>query len=250
MQERLQKILAGAGAASRRGAEKMILAGRVKVNGLVVRQLGQKADPGLDRIEVDGRPLGRAEEKSYYLFYKPTGYLTTLKDPRGRPSVAEFLSKLENRVYPVGRLDMDAEGLLVLTNDGQLAARLMHPRHHVPKVYRVKVKGLVSGADVERLGAGEIILGDRLVAPAEVEVIKKGRDRTWLRMTLIEGRRRQIKRMCSVVGHPVLKLKRIAFGPLTLGRLAPGEIRRLNPAEVRALKTAAGLSPRNKNQAG
>lgn len=241
MEERLQKVLAEAGVASRRSAERLILAGRVKVNGQVVQTLGVKADPEADLIEVDGQAIARTEDKVYYLFNKPAGYLTTLKDPQGRPTIAKFLAELGPRVYPVGRLDGDTEGLLILTNDGELAARLMHPRHHVPKTYRVKVKGIPSEAALMRLVSGEIMLGDRKAAPAEVEVIKTAEDRTWLALTLIEGRHRQVKRMCSTIGHPVLKLKRIAYGPLTLGRLAPGDVRPLKSDEVRALKIAAGL---------
>ena len=241
MQERLQKILARAGVTSRRGAEKLILAGRVKVDGRVVSALGQKADPEVDRIELDGRRIGSAEELVYYIFYKPPGYLTTLSDPRKRPSIEHFLKDLKFRVYPVGRLDMDAEGLLILTNDGELARRLMHPRFHVPKTYRVKVEGLPNQHALDRLAGGELKLGDRIAAPADVEVIKKGKDRVWLLITLFEGRRRQIKRMCSQIGHPVLKLKRIAYGPLTLGRLKPGELRRLGKEEIKALKASAGM---------
>jgi len=237
--ERLQKILAEAGVASRRRAEKMILAGRVKVNGGIVQLLGHKADPRTDRIEVDGRVLHSPEKKVYYLFYKPVGYLTTLQDPFSRPTIAQFLTEIESRVYPVGRLDLDAEGLLILTNDGELAARLMHPRYHVPKTYQVLVKGLPTDSALDRLSAGGIMLGERPAAPAEVAVVKKEKDRTWLRMTIREGRHRQIKRMCSTVGCPVMKLKRIAFGPLSLGRLTPGALRPLKPAEVEALKKAA-----------
>ncbi|MFH1136804.1 MAG: pseudouridine synthase [Pseudomonadota bacterium] len=241
MEERLQKILAAAGFASRRRAEKMIMAGLVKVNGRVVDRPGTKADPETDLIEVDGKPLRLPEETVYFIFYKPVGFITTLNDPAGRPTIAPFLANLGARVYPVGRLDNDVEGLLVLTNDGELAARLMHPRHHVPKTYRVKVKGLPSRDAIRLLASGTILLGDRPAAPAEVELIKSDQDRAWLHITVIEGRHHQIKRMCSQAGLPVLKLKRISFGPLTLGRLEPGAIRRLKPSEVRELKSAAGL---------
>ena len=241
MEERLQKILSRAGSASRRAAEQMILAGRVRVNGRVVDRLGSKADPAHDRIELDGRPLKTSQELLYYLLYKPPGYITSLKDPQGRPTITAFLAGIKTRVYPVGRLDRDAEGLLVLTNDGELAGRLMHPRHHVPKTYRVKVRGLPSREALARLAGGEIILGDRPAAPAEVSLLKTGRDRAWLKMTLIEGRHHQVKRMCSIVGHPVLKLKRISYGPLELGRIEPGGVRRLGAFEVAALKKAAGL---------
>jgi len=242
MEERLQKILARAGVASRRGAEQLIKAGRVRVNGQVVDQLGCRADTAHDRIEVDGQWVGSAEKKQYFLFYKPTGYLTTLNDPRDRPTIARFLEDFPVRLFPVGRLDRDTEGLLILTNDGELASRLMHPRFHVPKQYRVKVRGHPSADDLERLSSGEMVLGERAVAPAEVEVVKEGKDRTWLLLTLFEGRRRQVRRMCSMIGHPVLKLKRTSYGPLLLGRLKPGEIRPLHPAEVQALAKAAGMT--------
>ncbi|MEW5722491.1 MAG: pseudouridine synthase [Thermodesulfobacteriota bacterium] len=243
MEERLQKIISRAGLASRRGAEKLIREGRVRVNGRVVDHPGGQADPGKDLIEVDGRALPRAEIFHYYLFHKPAGYLTTLEDPRGRPTVAQFFNNLPVRVYPVGRLDMDVEGLLVLTNDGELARRLMHPRFHVPKVYRVKVEGRPTAADLTRLTGGRLLVGDRPAAPARVEIVKTGADRTWLALTLFEGRRRQVKRMCSLIGHPVLKLKRVAYGPLSLGRLAAGRVRELGAEEVKALKAAAGLEP-------
>ncbi|MBW2086671.1 MAG: rRNA pseudouridine synthase, partial [Deltaproteobacteria bacterium] len=163
MKERLQKILAAAGVASRRNAEKLILAGRVRVNKEVVTRLGQKADPQQDVIELDGKRIRPQKKTVYYLFYKPPGYLTTLKDPFGRPTIAEFLSDIKERVFPIGRLDMDAEGLLILTNDGDLSARLMHPRFHVPKSYRVKVKGRLSEATRARLAGGTITLKDRPV---------------------------------------------------------------------------------------
>ncbi|MBU2547254.1 MAG: rRNA pseudouridine synthase, partial [Proteobacteria bacterium] len=180
MEERLQKVLARAGLASRRAAEKMILAGRVRVNGEVIDQLGAKADPERDRIEVDGRPIRTGTPRLYFMFNKPAGFLTTMGDPKGRPTVAGFLAGLGPGIFPVGRLDMDTEGLLILTNDGELAARLMHPRYHVPKTYRVKVEGHPSGRTLASLADGELMIGDRPAAPAEVEVIKRGTDRTWL----------------------------------------------------------------------
>jgi pseudouridine synthase len=241
MEERLQKILAQAGLASRRSAERIIKEGRVKINGTVADQLGVKADPETDMIEVDGRVLNRPEAMAYYMFYKPEGFITSMNDPQGRPTVAEFLNSLPERVYPVGRLDQDAEGLLLLTNDGELARRLMHPRFHVPKVYRVKVRGIPNQAAIRLLKSGRIVLGTRPVAPAEVELIKTGQDRAWLKITLIEGRHRQVKRMCSYAGHPVMKLKRVAYGSLDLGRLASGQIRPLKKEEIASLQSAVGL---------
>jgi pseudouridine synthase len=241
MDERLQKIIAQAGLASRRGAERLIQAGRVRVNGEVVDRLGAKADPSADRIEVDGRPVGAAQPFRYFALNKPYGYITSLKDPRGRPSVAHFIQGLPVRVYPVGRLDMDSEGLLILTNDGELSRRLMHPRYHVPKIYRVKVKGRPGDRDLDRLSGGVLMVGDRPAAPAVVETIKSNEKNTWLDMVLIEGRQRQIRRMCSQVGHPVLKLKRTGYGPIRLDDLKQGAIRPLTEDEILKLKEAAGL---------
>ncbi len=246
MRERLQKILAQAGVASRRQAERIILDGRVKVNKKIISKLGSKVDPENDFIEVDGRRIKPKINKVYYLFYKPAGYLTTLKDPFGRPTISQLITHIKKRVFPVGRLDMDTEGLLLLTNDGELSARLMHPRFHVSKSYRVKVKGQLSDLAQAKLANGTIILGDRPVKPARVEIIKRGQDRTWLLMTLTEGRHRQIKRMCSQVGYPVLKLKRISYGPLKLGRLPRGATRALKETEISALKEAAGLKNQRK----
>jgi 23S rRNA pseudouridine2605 synthase len=241
MEERLQKIIAQAGLASRRGAEKMILEGRVKVNRTVVAQLGRKADPEKDLIEVDGRKIKPSQTYYYYIFNKPAGYLVTMKDTLNRPTISKFLTHLKHRVFPVGRLDMDTEGLLLLTNDGELSARLMHPRYHVPKTYRVKVKGRPSEMALAKLAGGILVLGDTPVKPAVVEVIKQGEDRTWLSVTLTEGRHRQVKRMCSQVGHPVLKLKRTHFGPLKLGRLPTGALRPLTAPEIKALKAEEAI---------
>jgi len=238
---RLQKILAQAGVASRRAAERVIREGRVTVNGQVADQLGVQADPDTDEIRVDDRPL-RLEQPVYYLLNKPAGFLTTLKDPFGRPTITAFLKGIEDRVFPVGRLDADTEGLLLLTNDGDLSARLMHPRYHVPKTYRAKVSGRPSPETLDRLSGGVIVLGDRPVNPAEVTMEKTDRDGAWLRLTLTEGRHRQVKRMCSAVGHPVKKLKRVRFGPLRLGSLPSGAIRALTSGEVAALKSAADRS--------
>jgi pseudouridine synthase len=185
--------------------------------------------------------LGRREKLVYYMFYKPSGCLTPLDDPRGRPTIRPFLAELPVRVFPVGRLDMDVEGLLILTNDGPLARRLMHPSSMVPKVYRVKVEGLPDEADLERLREGRLLLGDRPAAPAGVELLKTARQgaagaRAWLSLTLTEGRRRQVKRMCSAIGHPVLKLKRVSYAGLALGTLRPAMARPLAPKEIDCLK--------------
>ena len=243
-EERLQKIISGAGLCSRRQAERLMAEGRVTVNGQAAVEPGFKADPARAVILVDGRPLGPPEKLVYYMFHKPAGYLTTLDDPRGRPTIKPFLEELPVRVFPVGRLDMDVEGLLILTNDGPLARRLMHPSSLVPKVYRAKVEGLPSEADLARLRDGRLWLGDRPAAAAGAEILKTAREgtagaRAWLRLTLTEGRRRQVKRMCSAIGHPVLKLKRISYAGLELGDLRPAQARPLTPAEARVLKEAA-----------
>lgn len=239
--ERLQKIIAEAGLASRRGAERLIAEGRVQINGRVVSGQGLKADPARDRITVDGRPLPTPQKLQYFMFHKPAGCLTTLSDPRGRPTIKPYLDRLPARVFPVGRLDMDVEGLLILTNDGALAKRLMHPSSQVPKIYRVKVAGRPDQAALEALRSGRLMLGDRPAAPAGAELIKAAADRAWIFLTLTEGRHHQVKRMCSAVGHPVLKLKRVSYAGLILGSLNREMIRPLTPAEVRRLKEAAGL---------
>jgi len=243
-EDRLQKIIAEAGLASRRGAEKLIAEGRVTVDGRVVDQAGLKVDPSKARIAVDGRVLPPPQRPRYYMFHKPAGYLTTLSDPKGRPTIKPYLETLPVRVFPVGRLDMDVEGLLILTNDGDLAKKLMHPSFQVPKVYRVKVSGRPDEADLEKLRSGSLMLGDRPAAPAGAELIKEAEDRAWLLLTLTEGRHHQVKRMCSAVGHPVLKLKRISYAGLELGTLRREMIRPLTFSEIRALKEAVGVQDR------
>ncbi|MGH9387125.1 MAG: pseudouridine synthase [Vicinamibacterales bacterium] len=232
---RLQKILSTAGVASRRASEQLITAGRVTVNGQLVTELGSKADPS-DDIRVDGRRIKSATRKRYIALYKPKGYVTTRSDPEGRPTVIDLLGDA-GYIYPVGRLDYDSEGLLLLTTDGDLAARLMHPRHGVEKEYEVIVAGVPDPASIDRLRKGVFIDGRR-TAPAEVHtghVVKSARPTTRLTITLREGRNRQVRKMCQAVGLPVCDLRRIRMGPIGLGRLRVGEWRDLTPAEVRAL---------------
>ena len=231
---RLQKYLAGAGIAARREAERMILAGRVELNGRVVHELGTRVDPDRDTVRVDGRRVRGSEARVYFLLNKPKGYLTTASDPEGRPTVLDLLPRVRERVFPVGRLDWNSEGLLILTNDGELAHRLTHPAAHVPKVYRVKVKGLVPAAALEAVRRG-LFLDGRRSLPARVTRISSQAN-TWLEITLYEGRRNQIRRIFQKLGHPVLKLRRIAIGPITDRLLRPGELRRLEPDEIRRLK--------------
>ena len=237
MKQRLQKILSRAGITSRRKAEGLIFAGRVKVDGKVIKELGTKVDPQTQFIEVDGHPL-EIPPLVYLMLYKPRNYLTTLSDPLGRPKVTDLLKNLSMRVFPVGRLDFDAEGLLLLTNDGEFANLLIHPRYKVPKTYLVKIKGIPTHNVLKKFKNG-IKLKDGKTLPAQVKVIRTLKNNTWLELTIREGRYRQIKRMCAAIGHPVLRLKRIRIGPLSLGHLRPGEYRFLTPKEINSLKAMA-----------
>ncbi len=235
--ERLQKIIARAGITSRRKAETLILEGRVKVNGRIVKELGVKADPEEDLIEVDGEPVKLKKKRPYYiLLYKPRGYISSVEDQFGRPTVLSLLGRdVKERVYPVGRLDYDAEGVLLITNDGELANKLIHPRYQVPKTYHVKVKGVPDEKDINKLRKG-VYLREGKTKPAEVRVLGRARENTWVEITVTEGRYRLIKRMCWNVGHPVCRLKRVRFAGLGPGRLKPGEYRHLTPQEVERLK--------------
>ncbi len=239
--ERLQKIIAEAGIASRRAGEQMIVDGRVSVNGVVVKELGSRADPAIDEVCVDGHPIAQPAEHTYVALHKPAGYVTTAADELGRPIVLDLLPPALPRLFPVGRLDLDTEGLLLLTDDGDLAQLLAHPSHGVEKEYIALVRGVPAERALRRLQAG-VMLDGTPTAPAMVRTADRrppaGRD-TWLRIVLHEGRRRQIRRMCDAIGHPVLRLRRVRIGPLKLGDLAMGEWRRLSRAEVAALKAAA-----------
>lgn len=237
-QERLQKIIAAAGVCSRRQAEVLITAGRVVVNGQPVTALGATADPNVDTIVVDGAPLA-AEALEYWAVHKPPGYVTTLSDPEGRP-MARDLVPTRARVYPVGRLDVGSSGLLLFTNDGAMAHRLMHPRYAHAKLYHVLVSGYPSEATLNQLRAG-VTLDDGPTLPAEVRELKTTADGTWLVVTLREGRKRQLRRMLEHVGYPVVHLKRVAFGPIKLGRLPSGAARPLAGRELAALRQLTGL---------
>lgn len=236
---RLQKILAEAGVASRRAAERLLRAGRVSVNGRVAR-LGESADPERDTVAVDGVPVGR-ESAVYWLLHKPRGVITTARDPEGRPTVLGLVPDREHRLYPVGRLDRDTEGLLLLTNDGRVAHALLHPSHGSEREYRVTVAGRISAAALRRLAAG-VELEDGRTAPARVgrAAFDPPTETSRFTLTLIEGRKRQIRRSLAALGHPVLRLVRVRMGPLELGDLAPGQARPLRPAERRALLEATG----------
>lgn len=235
MKVRLQKIIAGAGVTSRRKAEALISEGRVRVGGQVIGSRGVKADPARDIIEVDGRPLVPSEKKIYIALYKPRGVISSCNDPQGRRTVRDLICTLPVRVFPVGRLDYDAEGLLLLTNDGEFAERVLHPRFGVPRTYLVKVKGVPRPEQIMMLRDG-VPLSDGRSYPAKVSLLERTTRNAWLRMTVKEGRNRLIKRMLEAVGHPVLKLKRTAFGRIRLGDLGPGDFRLLSPAEVIKLR--------------
>lgn len=232
---RLQKILSEAGVASRRAGEELIRAGKISVNGHVIRELGFKADPASDKIRVDGRPIPRPSPKVYYLLYKPRGVITTLKDPEGRPTIKDLIPRIKAAVFPVGRLDYDAEGLLVLTNDGDLAMRLSHPRYRVPRTYLVKVKGILTPKEMKHVEGG-VMLEDGMGPAMRVSPAKRLAKNSWLRITLHEGRNRVIKRTFEAINHPVLQLKRIGFASLTLEGLEPGECRPLVPEELEQLR--------------
>lgn len=236
--ERLQKVLAAAGVASRRHSEELILAGQVKVNGETVKELGTKVDPEKDRIEVKGKLLAREPEKVYLMLYKPPGYVTTAKDPQGRPTVIDLVKDVGERVYPVGRLDFDTEGLLLLTNDGDLTYAMTHPKHEVSKTYMALVQGVPGPDKLKRFQKG-LRLADGPTAPAKVKLAKTVRGNAWLEITIHEGRNRQVRRMCETIGHPVLKLKRIKLGFLTLDRLEESKYRLLTKDEVKQLKQLA-----------
>jgi 23S rRNA pseudouridine2605 synthase len=243
MLERLQKLISQAGIASRRAAEEMILAGRVTVNGLVVTELGSKADPAMDSITVDGRPVKPASQHLYILLNKPAGFMTTLDDPEGRQVVTDLLPEIKERVYPVGRLDYNTEGLLLLTNDGDWANKLMHPRHEIEKEYHVRVRGKVHQSQIDQLKNG-VDLDGRPTAPAQVRLIKDGEQNDWLSITIHEGRNRQVRRMCEAVSLSVVRLKRVRYGVLEMRSLKPGQHRLLTEAEARALLTpGAGMRP-------
>lgn len=235
---RIQKIIADSGICSRRKAEEYIASGRVKVNGRPCR-LGDKALPGKDIITVDGEKVMVAKRRNLYyiMLHKPRGYVTTMNDELGRKSVTDLLEGFPERVYPVGRLDKDSEGLLLLTNDGNFANDIMHPSHHVSKTYRVTVRPDISDEQLVQLSAGVEIDG-RKTAECIVAVLEKQPGRVVLQMTIHEGRNRQIRKMCEAVGLEVARLKRTSIGPLKLGMLQPGDYRELKPDELRAIRTA------------
>src|SRR5947209_5242844 len=245
--ERLQKIISAAGVASRRKAEELITSGHVQVNGTTITELGSKADPETDHIRVNGKLLHGAQRHVYLLLNKPKGYVTTMSDPEKRPTVMDLIRGVKGRVYPVGRLDYASEGLLLLTNDGDLAAALMKASSHVPKTYVVKIAGQPQEGGIAKLRTGVSIAmkGGRRARtrPAKIRLIREG-ENPWYEVTLTEGKNRQIRKMFEEIGHHVEKIKRVKYGPLTLD-VHPGEFRRLSIGEIAKLKSAAGSALRS-----
>lgn len=235
---RLQKFIADAGVSSRRKAEELIAAGKVRVNGAVAH-IGDKVDPKRDTVTVSGKKIKRETANVYIMMNKPRGYVTTLSDEKDRKCVAELIKDVEKRVYPVGRLDRDSEGLLLFTNDGQFANALMHPSHHIQKTYRVSVRPKVTEAQITALTSSLMIDGRKTV-PADVRVVSNEEDKSILEIILFEGRNRQIRRLCEEAGLETLRLKRLSIGQLGLGKLRPGEYRELTNEEVSLLKRQSG----------
>jgi pseudouridine synthase len=243
MLTRLNKFLAHAGVCSRREADRWIADGRVNVNGKAVMEMGERIDPARDKIAVDGRPVKAEEERAVYiLMNKPAGRVVSVKDPFGRPTVLDLLGRLPVRVYPVGRLDLDTAGALLLTNDGDLALKLTHPRYGVGKTYEVRVEGGPAETDLDKVRHG-IFLEGRRTAPARVQALRRGQRWTLLKVEIHEGRKREIRKLFDAVGFPVAGLVRVDFAGLTLEGLKPGEWRYLGKAEVRRLKDVVGSSP-------
>ncbi|WP_062046714.1 pseudouridine synthase [Bacillus sp. JCM 19034] len=240
--ERLQKIIAQAGVTSRRKAETLIVEGKVTVNGKVVRELGVKVTPNKDKIEVNGVPIDR-EQPVYYLLYKPSGVISSVSDDKGRQVVTDFIETKE-RVYPIGRLDYETSGLLLLTNDGEFANQLMHPKFKINKVYVAKVKGIPTRDQLNQLQYG-VMLEDGKTAPAKVKMmsIDKKKQTAIVRLTIHEGRNRQVRRMFEAIGHPVMKLKREEYSFLNLKGMNPGDVRPLKPIEVKHLRELAVTKP-------
>ncbi|EYF02760.1 pseudouridine synthase [Chondromyces apiculatus] len=242
MEERLQKIIARAGIASRRAAEALILEGRVRINGRVITELGQKADPGRDRVELDGKRLA-PEQPAYIVLHKPRDVVSTVRDPEGRPTVAGLVKDIGVRLYPVGRLDYATSGVLLMTNDGEFANALLHPRGGVPKTYVAKIRGVMSEEDLLPWRKG-VQLEDGLTLPAEARILRHEPDRTWIELTIREGRNQQIRRMGDATGWPVLRLARLAFSEITSEGLRPGQWRHLSPDELLEMRKQFGVPKR------
>jgi 23S rRNA pseudouridine2605 synthase len=244
VRERLQKVLAAAGVASRRAAEVLIVEGRVRVNGKIVTELGTSADPRRDRIEVDGKRVVR-ESVHYFLLHKPRAMVSTMKDPEGRASIGELVARIGVRVVPVGRLDFHTSGALLLTNDGELTDALLHPRREVPKVYAAKVRGRIDVPELDALRNGVVLDDGVKTKPADIFVLREDGKSTWLQITLYEGKNRQIHRMGDAIGHPVLRLARLSFAGIDTDGLKPGQFRPLTERELERLKRDY-VTPRNR----
>ena len=233
MEERLQKILAQAGIASRRGAEQLIHEGRVRVNGEVVREMGTKVDLTVDTVTVDSKPI-RIEQKIYILLHKPAGYVTTLSDPQGRPTVSDLIADIPQRLFPVGRLDLDTEGALLMTNDGELGNVILHPRYEVNKTYEATVRGMPSRDQLRQLEEGIEIEGT-MTRPASIKVIAKSQAQSMIQVIIHEGKKRQVRKMFKAIKHEVLYLKRTAYGNLRLGTLSSGKYRILSQNDLKKI---------------
>ncbi|MBP1761667.1 MAG: rRNA pseudouridine synthase [Firmicutes bacterium] len=236
---RLAKYLAQAGLTSRRHAEQMIRNGEIKVNGQLVTEMGTQVEPGTDIIEYQGRTIGSVPMMIYVLLYKPAGFICSVNDPQGRPTVLNLLKDIEERIYPVGRLDFDTSGLLLLSNDGEFTNLMIHPRYKIIKTYEARVNGRVGQAELERIRKG-LLLEDGMTAPAQVKLLTQDENSSLLEISIHEGRKRQIKRMCAAINHPVLNLKRTRLAFLSLQDMKEGEYRLLTSQEVEALKKCAG----------
>lgn len=239
MEERLQKVMAELGVASRRKCEELILLGKVTVNGQIVRELGTKVDKQSATIHVDGIRVTKEIEKVYLLLNKPMGYITSAKDQFDRPTVLDLVSEINERLYPVGRLDYDTEGLLILTNDGDLTFKITHPSHNVTKTYTALMLGRVRDEAIEVFHQG-VVIEDYKTAPAKLEILEYTDKGTVVNITIHEGKNRQVRKMCDAIGHPVIRLKRISIGSLKLGDLDPGQWRHLTKAEIEYLYSLGG----------
>ncbi len=237
MEERLQKFLAEAGVASRRKAEELIAAGKIKVNGKVVTELGTKIDPQKDEVLYLDKEVSKKEvEMVYIMLHKPEGYVTTAKEQFGRPGVMDLVRDVKERIFPVGRLDYDTSGLLLLTNDGDLTYKLTHPKHDVDKTYIAKLYGTPDDMDLQKFRRGVVIDGKQ-TKPAKMQILEKGERQSTVEIIIHEGRNRQVRKMCEVIKHPIAQLKRVATGELTMGDLPKGKYRHLTPKEIKYLKS-------------
>jgi len=238
--QRLNKVIAMSGITSRRKADELISLGRVMINNRVETRVGVKVNIDTDSIVVDGKALSKVQKNIYLILNKPFGYVSTLNDPEGRPIIIDLLKDIKQRLFPVGRLDFDSQGLIILTNDGQLAYRLMHPKFHIPRTYKVIITGDLSGKSISNIENG-IAIDNVVTHKARVKIIKKEQDRSTVRMTIFEGRSREIRRMFEVLGHKTIKLVRTGYGNLELGDLKVGTFRQITEPELKALKTLVGL---------